>query len=524
MPNAATGKVRSDTVSGSRLAGLSRFLLLLIASLALLVLGGCSEPVPEGLRFGLAQAPVTLDPRLATDAASSRINRLLYRALVRFDDEFRPVPELADWERLDALRYRFRLGDTGRRFHDGSHLVAADVAATLNSILAPETASPLRGDLGPIERIEVIDPDTLDIVLSRPDPLFPGRLAIGILPARLIAAGQDLARQAIGSGPFEFDSWDEQRGLRLRRVRDHMRLDFIVVPNPTVRVLKLLRGEVDLLQNDLPVELVRYLDEQPEVRVERVPGGNFSYLGFNLDDPLTGDPRVRQAVSAGIDRAAIRRYLFGGGARPATGILPPDHWAGAPSLVAPRYDPDRARTLLAEAGYGPGRPVKLTYKTSNDPFRIRVATIITYQLEQAGFQVDLRSYDWGTFYGDVKAGNFQVYSLAWVGINSPDIFRYVFHSDSIPPAGANRGRYRSQAADRLIDQALAVEDESQQLPLFRRLQALLLTDLPYAPLWYEDHVIIHSLRVNGYRTGLDGGYQGLADVVVESGEKSYGHD
>jgi len=481
-----------------------------------LVLGACGRPVPEGLRFGLAQAPVTLDPRLATDAASSRINRLLYRALVRFDAEFRPVPELATWERLSPRRYRFHLLHDGRRFHDGSRLVAADVAATLRSILAPETASPLRGDLGPIERIAVIDPDTLDIFLSRPDPLFPGRLAIGILPARLIAAGRDLARQAIGSGPFEFDSWDEERGLRLRRVSDAMRLDFIVVPNPTVRVLKLLRGEVDLLQNDLPVELVRYLDDRPEVMVERLPGGNFSYLGFNLEDPLTGNPLIRQAVSAGIDRAAIMRYLFGGGARPATGILPPDHWAGAAALPPPDYDPKHARALLAEAGYGPDRPVKLTYKTSNDPFRIRVATIIKYQLEQVGFRVDLRSYDWGTFYGDVKAGNFQLYSLAWVGINSPDVFRYVFHSDSIPPAGANRGRYRSAVADQLINQALAAEDEARQAPLFHRLQALLLADLPYAPLWYEDHVIIHSPRVSGYKTGLDGGYQGLTDVVVDS--------
>lgn len=485
-------------------------LMLLLA----VALSGCSERPPQGLRFALAQAPVTLDPRLATDAASSRINQLLYRPLVDFDQSFRPMPGLAAWQALSPTLYRFRLGDSGRQFHDGSRLSATDVAATLNSILDPATASPLKGDLGTLQSVEVIDADTVDMQLSEPDALFPGRLSIGILPARLIEDRHDFARDAVGSGPFVFQSWDPQRGLRLRRRRDGMLLDFVVVANPTVRVLKLLRGEVDLLQDDLPVELIRYLQQRPEVRVSRRRGGNFSYLGFNLEDPLTSNPLVRQAVSAGIDRDAIRHYLFGDGARPATGILPPDHWAGAPQLPPPGHDPQRARALLRQAGFGAGHPVKLVYKTSNDPFRVRIATILKYQLEQVGFQIELRSYDWGTFYADVKAGNFQLYSLAWVGINSPDIFRYVFHSDSIPPKGANRGRYRSDEADRLIDRALAASDEQSQVALFTQLQALLLRDLPYAPLWYEDHVIIHTPAVHGYSTGLDGGYQHLAEVEL----------
>jgi len=478
------------------------------------LLAGCAERAPEGLRFALAQAPVTLDPRLATDAVSSRINQLLYRPLVAFDQDFRPVPGLASWRQIGPLRYRFRLGDSGRRFHDGSRLTATDVAATLRSILDPATGSPLKGDLGPLQGIEVIDDDTVDMLLSRADPLFPGRLSIGILPAAKLASAHSFVRDPIGSGPFALLSWDEQRGLRLRRLRDGMLLDFVVVSNPTVRVLKLLRGEVDLLQNDLPVELLRYLRAQPGVAVSRSRGGNFSYLGFNLEDPLTANPLIRRAVSLGIDRAAIRHYLFDDGARAAIGILPPDHWAGADALSPPAYDPQQARALLRQAGYGPERPARLVYKTSNDPFRVRVATIIKYQLDQVGFDVALRSYDWGTFYGDVKAGNFQIYSLAWVGITSPDIFRYVFHSASIPPAGANRGRYRSEQVDGLIDAALAAGDEHRQLQLFAQLQAVLLEDLPYAPLWYEDHTIAHGPRVRGYRTGIDGSYQGLNQVEL----------
>ena len=120
--------------------------------------------------------------------------------------------------------------------------------------------------------------------------------------------------------------------------------------------------------------------------------------------------------------------------------------------------PKRPVHLLAQAGFTSDRPVRLTYTTSSDPFRIRLATILQHQLAEVGIECDLRSYDWGTFYGDIKAGRFQLYSLSWVGIKTPDIFSYVFHSRSIPPHGANRGRFIDDTANRLIDEAEAAQD------------------------------------------------------------------
>ncbi|HEX21900.1 MAG TPA: ABC transporter substrate-binding protein, partial [Chromatiales bacterium] len=140
--------------------------------LAALLLSGCTRAPDDTLRFGLASAPVTLDPRFATDATSTRINRLLYARLVDFDERLMPVPALADWQRLSPTHYRFRLGDTGREFHDGSRLTARDVKATYDFILDPTNASPHRASLTLIERIEVIDGDTLDFHLSRADVLF----------------------------------------------------------------------------------------------------------------------------------------------------------------------------------------------------------------------------------------------------------------------------------------------------------------------------------------------------------------
>jgi peptide/nickel transport system substrate-binding protein len=276
--------------------------------------------------------------------------------------------------------------------------------------------------------------------------------------------------------------------------------------------MKLLRGEIQMLQNDLPPELVGFLHGRPGIRVERVDGTNFSYLGFNLDDPATGDPSVRQAIAHGIDREAILRYLFRDGGRLAEALFPPEHWAGAPALVGYAHDPEQARALLADAGWSDARPLQLSYKTSSDPFRLRLATVIQAQLRRIGIAVDVQSYDWGTFFGDIKAGRFQLCSLTWVGIRTPDIFRYVFHSASTPPDGANRGRYRSATADRLIEQARAEPEPERQAALYRELQALLHADLPYVPLWYEDQVYAARDEIEGYRLAADGNYDGLTQV------------
>jgi peptide/nickel transport system substrate-binding protein len=281
--------------------------------------------------------------------------------------------------------------------------------------------------------------------------------------------------------------------------------------------MKLLRGEIDLLQGDLPPELTDYLGHQPQVQVKRAPGVNFSYLGFNLEDPHTGRPEVRQAIAQAIDREAILRHLFRGAGRLAAGMFPPEHWAGGPG-TGPSHDPERARALLAAAGYGPDRPLALTYKTSSDPFRVRLATVIQAQLAEVGILLKVQSYDWGTFYGDVKAGRFQLYALSWVGVRTPDIFRYAFHSASVPPKGANRGRYVSPTADRLIEAARVEPDLERAADLYRALQSLLLEDLPYVPLWYEDQVFAARPDIRGYRLAPDGNYEGLLDVSRSSAE------
>lgn len=462
-----------------------------------LLLAACSQPDNSNdIRFALAQAPLNLDPRYASDAASERINRLIYQPLMDFDERSVPVGNLADWQELAPTHYRFTLKPDRKPFHDGSPVTAKDVAATYQSLLAMRN-SPHTAEFANISRIEVVDDDTVDFILHQPDPDFPARVIIGILPASLIEKGHDFSHHPVGNGPLRFVSWDG--AVRLERVSDGQKFTLMEVRDPTVRVLKLLRGEADLLQGDLPPELVRHLQQQPEVEVKFSLGTNFSYLGFNMQDAQLQTPGIRRAIAHAIDRPAVIQHALVKGSRLAETILPPEHWAGNPGLASYNYNPQRARELLEQAGVE--LPLKLVYKTSTDAQRVRLATILQAQMRPAGIELEIRSLDWGTFFDDIKHGKFQLYGLTWVGIKTPEIYRLAFHSDSVPPKGANRGQFMDGEVDALID----VADWQGASHRIHKL-------LPYVPLWYEGQFAAMRKGLTGYAPKPDGKWDGLASI------------
>ncbi len=471
--------------------------LAILAMAALLLLNACNRGNEyQEIRSAVSLLPQTLDPRYATDAASARVCRLLYRPLVDFDKHFRAVPALASWQMLAPNLFRFTLGKQGREFHDGRYLTAEDVAATYQSVIdLPD--SPHSAEFANIARIEVRDENTVDFILRKADSGFPARLILGILPVELIEKGHDFSREPVGSGAFKFVSW--QRSLRLARVTDQQLFVFEEIRDPTVRVLKLVRGETDMLQGDLPPELVKYLQQQPGLEVQESPGTNFAYVGINMRDAVLQQPLVRQALARAVDREAIIRHALAGGSRPAETILPPEHWAGNADLQPYAYDPKLARELLQQAGVS--LPLKLVYKTSTDAQRVRLATMMQAQMREAGIELEIRSLDWGTFFDDIKRGSFQLYGLMWVGIKTPEIYRLAFHSSSIPPWGANRGYFTDDDTDRLID----AEN-------WAGATARVHEQLPYIPLWYEGQFAATHKRITGYQLQPDGSWDGLVHV------------
>jgi len=448
------------------------------------------------ISFAIAQAPLNLDPRYATDAASERINRLIYQQLVDFDDASKPAPSLAFWAVKNSKEYHFTLNKKRASFHNQASLTAADVVATYQSLLELKD-SPHTAEFSNIAQIRALDKDTVSFVLKQADTHFPAKLIIGILPKNLIEQGHDFSHNPVGSGPLKFVSW--QNKLILQRVKDNQMISLQEVKDPTVRVLKLLRGEADLIQGDLPPELVKYMTTKPDIRVITRAGANFSYLGLNLRDPLLKNLKVRQAIAHAINRQAIIDKVMVENSRVAGAILPPEHYAGNKNLPHYDYNPELSKKLLQEAGVK--LPLKLTYKTSTDAQRVRFATILQAQMQAAGITLDIRSLDWGTFFEDVKQGNFQLFGLTWVGIKTPEIYAKAFGSQSLPPNGFNRGRY----ADVELDKLLAKEDWPAAT---ERIHA----QLPYIPLWYEGQFAAMRKEIKSYSPKLDGNWDDLARV------------
>jgi peptide/nickel transport system substrate-binding protein len=416
--------------------------------------------------------------------------------LVDFDAESKAIPDLANWKQISPTQYRFTLRDNPANFHDGSHFTVTDIAATYQSFNQLKD-SPHTAEFANISQIKVIDASTVDFYLKQPDHQFVAKLIIGILPASLIAKRHDFSHAPVGNGSLKFVSW--QNKLTLQRLSDQQLISLIEVKDPTVRVLKLLRGEVDLLQGDLPPELVKYLQTEPEIKVETTIGSNFSYLGFNLQDPQLKNLLVRQAVAHAINRQAIIQQVLVKDSREAAAILPPEHYTNQATFKAYDYDPALAKQLLIKAGVK--LPLKLVYKTSTDAQRVRLATIMQAQLAAAGIELEIRSLDWGTFFEDVKQGQFQLYGLTWVGIKTPEIYAKAFGSDNVPPHGFNRGRF----ADAELDSLLAKED-------WPAATARIHHQLPYVPLWYEGQFVAMHRNIDNYSPKADGNWDNLTTI------------
>ncbi len=491
------------------------YLPLLTLLISISILSSCvgESGTDQGvIRFGISTRVLNLDPRFATDALSARINRLLYQSLVEVNEKGLPVPGIAEWQVIAPTHYRFSLNENAGTFPDGSSVTAADVVKTYQTVLSGTSASPFKSSLEMVEEVRLLDDRTLDFILTRQDPMFPAYLELGILPAEQIDKGRKFERSPFGSGSFILDEITASGSLTIRRRTDDLLVQLLEVKNPLVRVLKLQRGEIDMLQNDLSPELLSYISGQQRVQAEQTKGLNFTYVGLNLEDSTLADVRVRKAIAHAINRQEIIDKVMRGAARQAESLFPPEHWAGNSNLIPHQFDPAKSRQLLAEIGYGVENPLHLTYKTSSDPFRIRLATILQSQLSRVGIEIEIKSYDWGTFFGDIKAGNFQLYSLSWVGVRTPDAFRYIFASDSLPPTGANRGRYHSEVVDDLLLQAEQSESLIEQAKIYRQVAVQVHQDLANIPLWYEDQYLVHNKRIEGYILSPDGNYDGLNHV------------
>ena len=521
-----------------------KVLMLTFALLLALLLPSCRDR-SETFVIALSDKISTLDPigSKTVDAASERIRALLFNSLVKKNEKFDYVPDLAtEIKRADdGLSYTFMLRDNVT-FHDGKPLTSADVKYTLDTVLASDSgkaASFFEGvgaaKQGFVTGVDAPDARTVIVRLRKPWlGLLSNLVPIGIVPKDSAAQQKD---KPLGSGPFKFVSYDSaQQIISLEANQNYwegapkisaLRVRVIEDASPLQNELR--SGTVSLapLPTNLTPDALQALEKEGNLQVLSFAGANIVYLGFNVEKAPLNDVRVRQAIAFAIDREKIIRDLLLGQGKVAHSILPEESWAfSAGQKYA--YDPARAKQLLDEAnlrdpdGDGPQMRLKapINFKISSASAATRqYVDVIRNYLAQVGIPVDIETLETNTLLEHLRLGDFQMTTSRWVGGNQDPIFlKDLFFSTEIPTqarAGRNRSRYKNPELDRLLDEAVNTAEREKALGLYRQAQEIISRDLPMLPLWYPANMVVASKAVGNIKVDGSGDWSFVRNLTYD---------
>ncbi|MCP4445162.1 MAG: ABC transporter substrate-binding protein [Myxococcales bacterium] len=468
-----------------------------------------------------------VDPRFAITNYDVKLSRLIAPGLTTVDSQdLEPRLHVAESiEQVDDTHWRVRIRPD-LLFSDGTPLRASDVAFTYNSVLAKETKSLYRKSFSErLTAVRALDERDLEFTLHSPIATLLSDLDFGILSE---AAARD--GRVVGVGPFALSSFAPEKVVLVRNEQYRLgpvarmpRIEVRTVRDGNARNLMLVGGSADISQNSVRVDLVDFIEKRERVQVQSGESAILTYLMMHNEDPLLSDVRVRKAIAYAIDRRRIVEAKYGGRASLATGLLPLFHWAYERDVPTYEFDPVRAGELLDEAGYpdpdGPGgKPrFRLSYKTSASQFRLAVARVIASQLSEVGIAVDVQSFEFGTFFADVKKGNYQLASMQTSAISEPDFHYTYFHSSRIPdPENLhvhNRWRYRSDSLDRLVERGRVTMQRDERKSIYADVQRIVAEDLPIVPLWHEHNIVVMNRSLSGYTLLPSARLAGFANVV-----------
>lgn len=509
--------------------------LVLAVSVALAACSPEHRQTPDDTVIVLIETAVrAVDPRYTLSNHDTKVSRLIAPGLTSVDTPT-SAPRLmlaSAIDRRDDLTWDVTVRPDAR-FPDGSPVTAADVVFSFQSMLDEDSDSVYHKTyLERFRSVEALSERTARFHLQRPLSTLLTDLDHGILSVR--AAGPDGrfgGKAPVGAGPYRLVELDGAHALL--EANPHFfegppklpRVEIRFVRDPAARILMLVGGSADLVQNATRLDLVDDVAARPRVAVDSGPSQILTYLMFNNEDPILAHKQVRQAIALAIDRPGIIAAKFSGRAVLATGLIPPGapYYEGAVSRWS--YDPARARALLDQAGYpdpdgaGPRPRFSLTYKTSADAFRVGVARVIASQLAEVGIAVEVRSFEFATVFSDIKKGQYQLASMQTAEIGNPDYYYTYFHSGRIPtkkePDANNRWRYRNPRVDELCQAGRDELDGERRKVIYSEVQRLVAEDVPIAPLWHEDVVVLHNRQVRGFRITPNARLGGLSQVTKD---------
>ncbi|HEY8042413.1 MAG TPA: ABC transporter substrate-binding protein, partial [Polyangiaceae bacterium] len=397
------------------------------------------------------------------------------------------------------------------RFHSGAPLRARDVVATLRAFASPAVASRHAGVVAAIAEAREEGEHAVVVRLAYPHATLLTDLELPILRADQAASPPAPGGSLDGLGPYTVAR--AGRGDLLLEPaeagalpRPAHAIELRTVHDENARALRLEAGRADVEVNLVSPTLLPALAAQPGLAVASRPGSNLTYVVVEEEHAPLGDARVRQGLSLAIDRAMLCATLFDGRARPAGALVAPAHWAHADVPPLP-FDAGAARALLAARGMAGAH---LTLLTSTERLRGDVARVVAQELGDAGLDVDVVPLEIGTMIARLEGGDFDLAILQLPEMTEPNVLRHFLHGASVPPAGANRGRVHDPELDALLDEGDRAPDVDTRKAVYARLEARARDQLHWLPLWYEDQVVVTSLRARAFLPSAEGRWLALA--------------
>lgn len=492
----------------------------------------------------------TLDPigSVTVDANSERLRTLMYNSLVKKDNKFEYVGDLAKEFKPseDGLTYTFILQDNVK-FHNGNKLSSADVKYTFDKLFESEggkagaffeTINDQKTSI--ISALEIPDEKTVVIKIPRPElknQLIPNLVAIAIIPKDSpVGKGSNAATNPPpGTGAYKFKSFDTAQNVVGLEAFEEAWEGAPNIKEIQVKILadvnalqaELLAGNVDLAPSgtSLSPETLKSLDAHPNLKVEKSKGSNIQYLWFNTKAKPVDDVKVRQAIGYAIDRKKIISDVLDGDAELASSILPQDSWAYTAGTDYP-FNPEKAKQLLDQAGLkdtnndGLREMDDVIFKTSSSSkITQQYSQVIQSQLKEVGIPLEIESLESNTMRSQVQQGQFILTTGIWVGGNQDPIFlKDLFASSEIPDekrASRNRGRYENKEVDELIEKALKELDREKAKEYYVKVQEIISRDLPLYPLWYPNNIIIAKENVKNINVNASGDWDFVRNIKVE---------
>ena len=502
------------------------------ALVTLLVVVGTLATAQDGRELVIAfqGGASTLDPMMRNETTAMTWQRHIFDNLTVFDREGNVQPWLVtEWENLDPTTWRLSIRQ-GVTFHDGSAMTVDDVAFSIMRA-ATHPRSEMRGAVGGIAAANVVDETTIHVITATPNPLLPDSLdSVRVVPADLLeAVGEEaFAENPVGTGPYTFVSWLAEDHLNLQAYPGYWgdepafeRVRLEVIPSGATRVAALLSGEIDIGVTVLPQDLPR-VENATEAYVTQAPGLRLIYLALDHvreDTPGMTEPnpfldvRVRQAVFHAIDMDLITSRVMAGAATAASQFYAPFNEGYDPALERLPFDPERARALLEEAGYGDGFTVRLDAPNDRYLNDALIAQAVGGMLRDVGIDVQVNAVPRAVFFGEhFNNGNSTMAISGWASNDTNATLGGIFHCWD-EEAGLGRFNpfwYCDADADAMIVEASTIFDPEARYAAFAEImRKTQVEDVAYIPLHYQNEIaavradLVYEMRSDGYVFATD---------------------